>query len=476
MTGHTARFRLMCVVALFAVIATSAQTCPTPIGQLSDIPSVCPEMSMTMLRDRMDRPYMYVANKEAGLKVYDVSDPSAPVFINVLDTSVFGGLHVMSVTQYLDFLYVALGNHFTNPQQAGVAIIDVSSPTFPSVKSLYVVPGSHSGASMALERDGYVYLCAMQSGLVILDARFDHELHVVSQLMPDVNYPTANPDTAKYNVRGIDVVGNVAFVAFDAGGVRVVDVATKEQPREVGRYSNTLLNGKPRAYNNIVVNGKTAYVTADYCGLEVLNLNDVVHISMMGWWNPYNCVGANWFASPIHTNELRLDTTCKKVFVSGGRTDVVVVDVSDPTSPDSCAAFGVADDDIASWGIDVYQNQIMYSYVCALIPFTSFKTGVRILEYTPCTISSVEGAFAELSRHTDVCATHVRIFNVMGEEVAESPLPTGLYYVVTCCDSDCNGGTIHTPSRPPRAAPKRGALIMHVNGVDDVSYNLKYGP
>jgi len=81
----------------------------------SDIVSPCNRMIMTMIHDELNRPYLYVANKEAGLTVYDISTVSAPTLVATVPTSLLDTLDAMNVSQSGNYLYLAVGNSFTNP-------------------------------------------------------------------------------------------------------------------------------------------------------------------------------------------------------------------------------------------------------------------------------------------------------------------------------------------------------------------------
>ncbi len=54
----------------------------------------------------------------------------------------------MNLSQYGNYLHLALGNSFTNPQKAGMAIVDVTNPEAPIVTDYYSVPGSGSGGGI----------------------------------------------------------------------------------------------------------------------------------------------------------------------------------------------------------------------------------------------------------------------------------------------------------------------------------------
>ncbi len=110
----------------------------------------------------------------------------------------------------------------------------------------------------------------------------------------------------------------------------------------------------------------------------------------MGWWNPYNCPNNNWFSSGVHANEIYIDKQCKQVFISTGKSDMYVINVSNPAQPDSCNYYGGLNNNLGTWGISVYKNQIYLSYIIAIIPFGSNWTGVKILSYNPCNTGVAE--------------------------------------------------------------------------------------
>ncbi len=352
------------------------------------ISATCNGISITMIHDDLNRPYLYVAVKDSGLKIYDISTLTAPLLKASIPVSSFGGLHVMSLSQYGNYLYLAIGNSFTNPQQGGVAIIDVSNPVSPVVTGYYVVPGSSSGAGIVKVEGNYAYLGAMGDGLVILDVTSKSAISFVSQLVPDINYPSPNPNPLLYNARGMEVKNSIVYLCYDAGGIRIINCTNKSAPVETGHYVNPLMYqpfNLPRAYNNLVLDDTLLYVTVDYCGLEVLNISDTSNITLTGWWNPYNCPGNNWFSSPVHANEIQYNKNCKLLFISTGKSDLHVLDISNPAQPDSCNIFGGVSNNLGTWGVGLYQDQIYLSYICTLgIPFTSNWTGVKILTYTPC--------------------------------------------------------------------------------------------
>lgn len=344
-------------------------------------------MAMTMVHDALGRPYLYIANKEAGLKVYNISNPVSPRFVATVSTAEFDSLDVMNLFQSGHYLYLAIGNHFTNPEPGGMAVIDVSDPESPGVKDFFVVPAAGSGAGSVRVQGDIAYLGAMQSGLVLLDVSEKINIRFISQYLPDIDFPAPKPNANLYNARGLEVKGDLVYLCYDAGGLRIINCKNKLSPVETGRYANPALYkpfNLPRAYNNLILDSPYVYVAVDYCGMEVLNITDTAHIKLEGWWNPYNCPANNWFTSPVHANEIQYDKTNKLLFLSTGRSDAAALDVSIPSTPQFCKQYGENSDAMATWGIGLYQNEIYLSYICTLgIPFFSNWTGIQIIHYTP---------------------------------------------------------------------------------------------
>lgn len=340
---------------------------------------------MTSLHDNTGKDYLYVAAKENGLIVYDIS-ASSPNQVSDVKISSLENLEVMNLSQDGNYLYLALGNHFgTAKQQSGMAVINVSIPSSPIVEDVWKYPSGNTGAGIVITSGNYAYLGAMQQGLVILDISNKQNIQFVSDLKPTLSFPVSNPDTPKYNVRGIAVKDNYLYTCFDAGGLRIIDVSNKSAPKEISKYSNTLLNNRPRAYNNVVLNYPFAYVTTDYCGLEILDISDTANIIRKGWWNPWRCdsLSNTWFNSPGHTNEIAYDQGCELVFMSSGKSELSIVNVSDPVNPVLCDSFGSVNSQQGTWGVSVYKNNIYLSYIFVPlgIPFYSNWSGIRNIRW-----------------------------------------------------------------------------------------------
>src|SRR5262249_28040280 len=147
----------------------------------------------------------------------------------------FEGLEVMHLTQRDDILYLALGNFFNaKGSRAGLAAVSVKDPRMPKVLSLWKSDDVIRGSATVLVEGNTAYLGAMDQGVFLFDVQDPARIRKVSAFLPDVHFPRKNPNRIQHpNARGLALRGNLLFVAFDAGGLRVLDVGDRDKPREI---------------------------------------------------------------------------------------------------------------------------------------------------------------------------------------------------------------------------------------------------
>jgi hypothetical protein len=344
---------------------------------------------MSAIHDELGKPYLYVAGKERGLLIYDVSNIASPALIDSIKVADLYGLEVMSASQSGTYVYIALGSVFSNSAVPGMAIIDVNDPRSPVLKSVWKYHAQSGGAGIVKAEGNYAYLGAMRRGLMILDITDKTNPILVSVFKPSNSYPNpTNPDSLKYNARGMAVRNSIVYLCDDAGGVRVINATNKLTPTETGQYSNPAVYNRPRAYNNVVLDDTLLYVAVDYCGMEALSVANVNNIKLVGWWNPWHCESFSntWFNSLGHTNEIQYSAACKTVFMSSGKSEINVVNVANPASPDSCTKYTTPGGNVGVWGLALYEDQLYacYVYVPLGIPFFSNWSGVKAFTWNNC--------------------------------------------------------------------------------------------
>lgn len=343
------------------------------------------DMPQAIVDDALKRPLLFVAMKNGGLVVLDIANrKQPPKEVARLGIDQFQNLHVMHLTQSGEHLYLALGDLFNSSgAPAGLAVVNVKEASRPRVRSQWKSDEVFQGSATVLVDGPLAFLGAMSAGVMILDVSRPDKIERLSVFQPDVNFPRANPNKVQHpNARGFAVRGDLLFVAYDGGGIRVLDVSKPREPREVSRYINTGFPNKQQAYNNLVLSDNRAYVAVDYAGLEILDIHNVREIKQLGWWNPWKAdtLGNIWFNSPGHTNQIAWQPGRKQVWMSAGDSELQVVDVSKPAQPKLVARYGSPKDKQGAWGITLVGDRAYLTYINAVIPFQGTWSGIRAVE------------------------------------------------------------------------------------------------
>lgn len=338
------------------------------------------------LHSKIDRAnnLIYVAMKNGGVQIMRLKDPDTPQMLSKISKVQLHGMDAIALTLKGKYLYVALGDIFAHRlAKAGLAVIDISDPAKPLVRSFWQSLENTGGASCVTINDGYLYLGAMAGGLYIFKIDDESPPNQLLLFQLDPKYPVAKPNRVNHpNVRDIAAYGNLLFVCYDAGGLRVIDVSSKIQPKEIARYINTDLLGQQQAYNDIALSPPYAYLSCDYAGVETVDISDLRAIKRVSWWDPWRKEsGRNfWFGSHGHANQIQLDTENKKLFVSAGDSELVILNVKDPKDIRIDRQYGGIKDNLGAWGVTADSGIAYVSYIRAFIPFRSNFSGIKAID------------------------------------------------------------------------------------------------
>ena len=326
--------------------------------------------------------HLFVALKSGGIAILDVRNDESPRQVGIIGKADFGQLDAMNLALVGDRLFVALGDLFAKNSHAGLATIDVAVPRRPRVLSVWKSDEPMHGSAVVVASGRHAFLGAMSHGVLIFDVSDPTSIRHVTTTQPDINFPTRNPSAIQHpNARGMAIDGNLLFVAYDAGGLRLLDVTRPEQPREIGRYINPRMAGKQQAYNNVVIDGHRAYLATDYAGLEIVDISNPRRIRQIAWWNPWKADTLQnlWINSPGHINQLVLDPQRNLVYLSAGDSELQVVDVSSEHRPVLTASYGKPRNGLGVWGLAVAEDRVYLGYIQTIIPFRGSWSGIKAL-------------------------------------------------------------------------------------------------
>lgn len=412
----------------------------------------------TPLIDRLGRPYIYLATKELGLVTFDISNTMNPTPVDTQTVVSLGNLKVTGVAQDNNYLLVSLGD-FMGTTNAGLAIFDVSNPVAPVLLDRWDSTAFNNGTSTVIFQGNYAYLGAMSKGVLILDISNKQNIQFVSQIIPDTTFGNQSYD---YHSRGLFISGDTLLVADDNGGLRVIDVTNKQNPVEIGKFLNNSIDSVAAAYYNHVYRiGNYAYCAIDFCGFEVVDVSNPSLMTEVSWLNPWNCTNqpppfGSWNGSDGHTNEIACSSSQNVLFFSGGDSQVLALDPSNPAQPRIMGAWGPPNDSVGTWGTDVYGNLIALANVKTFgFPFISNVGGLQLLNWN--LVYGIKNNFENFFqlnifpnptngdlgiRIKDLGFTNaeLKIFDVFGKTVEQSEiknsqseihldLPSGMYFL-----------------------------------------------
>jgi parallel beta-helix repeat protein len=194
-----------------------------------------------------------VADNDDGLRILDVSTPSAPVEVGFYNTPGFA----TNVAVLGNYAYVADGS-------SGLRIIDISTPASPSETGFY-------------NTDGYTWSVFVDNNIAYV-ADGDHGLRFLDVSTPSAPVETGFFNPGSYSVN-VTVVGQYAYLAAEAAGLRIIDISTPGTPLEVGffnEYSDV---------TDVCVQGDYAYIADHFNGFYMVDISTPSAPVEVGFYN-----------------------------------------------------------------------------------------------------------------------------------------------------------------------------------------------
>ncbi|QEI41830.1 hypothetical protein BMF77_02431 [Dolichospermum sp. UHCC 0315A] len=232
--------------------------------------------------------YAYVADRDSGLQIIDISNPTTPTLKGNYDTSGYAwGVQVVG-----NYAYVADG-------YSGLQIIDISNPTTPTLKGNYYTSGWAYGVQVV---GNYAYVANGYSGLQIID--------ISNPTTPTLkgNYDTSG------SASGVQVVGNYAYVADGYSGLQIIDISNPSTPTLKGNYDTS------DWAEGVQVVGNYAYVADLYSGLQIIDISNPTIPTLKGNYDTSGYAGG-------------LQVVGNYAYVADSISGLQIIDISNPTTP-----------------------------------------------------------------------------------------------------------------------------------------------
>jgi hypothetical protein len=304
--------------------------------------------------------YAYVADRDSGLQIIDISNPTTPTLKGNYDTSGYAyGVQVVG-----NYAYVA-------DDYSGLQIIDISNPTTPTIKGNYNTSGSATSVQVV---GNYAYVADVFSGLQIID--------ISNPTTPTLK---GNYDTSSFAL-GVQVVGNYAYVADYYSGLQIIDISNPTTPTLKGNYDTS-------SYAiGVQVVGNYAYVADAYSGLQIIDISNPTTPTLKG----------NYDTSGIAYG---VQVVGNYAYVADYYSGLQIIDISNPTTP---TLKGNYDTSGYAYGVQVVGN---YAYVA------DYYSGLQIIDVSEFTNKTP----TNLTLSTSTIAENQAIGTVVGNLTTTDP-------------------------------------------------------
>ncbi|MBI1987521.1 MAG: choice-of-anchor D domain-containing protein [Nitrospinae bacterium] len=270
------------------IVNVAIPASPREVGatDIEDFAPDIPEEAVGIyVSEQGDQTYAYVAAGKEGLRVIDVSDPSAPREVasypsaEEIEKSATEGEGAMTevrgvyVSAQGDKTYAYVVGELAKAtivtpaaKKKNLWVLDVSDPASPKgpVAEL-AIEGEAAGVDVS---HGYVYVAAGEEGLTV--ARIEADGAGAISSLEEVGHYKADGYAS-----GVVVSGPYAYMAYGKRGLRVIQVENPSFLREVGTY-RSIAEGTneamPTFAYGIAATGSYAYLANGRLGLEVVEL------------------------------------------------------------------------------------------------------------------------------------------------------------------------------------------------------------
>ncbi|MCY1018433.1 LVIVD repeat-containing protein [Pyxidicoccus sp. MSG2] len=215
---------------------------------------------------------LYIASKVAGVLVYDITDPANPAFVRRANVpGITGTLNVHTVFVEGSRLYAMA------PSTRETLIFDITRPLEPQLVMRYAYPGGTGYPHDSFAYDGRLYINHTEDGFLAVDVTGTTPT-LLGKYTYDHSYSHANA-VGTFNGRTVAFEGGETLGAH----LRVLDVTNPAGIAKVGEYK---LRGLTSIHNLVLV-GTRLYVAYYHEGVRVLDVADPTQPREVAYFNTF---------------------------------------------------------------------------------------------------------------------------------------------------------------------------------------------
>lgn len=185
--------------------------------------------------------------------------------------------------------------------------------------------GQTGGPTQGIAVQGNYAYIGVGSRLVVVDITDPVNPHPIGATAP-----------FDYFVQGVTVSGALAYIAAGSAGLRIVNIATPSNPREVGAWDS------PGFAENVAVSGSTAYLADGPYGLRVVNVSNPTTPAEVA-----NAFNMNYAVD--------VAVSGRYAYIAAGGAGLLVVEISNPLYPVEAGAY---DTPGYARGVVAYGNRV----------------------------------------------------------------------------------------------------------------------
>jgi hypothetical protein len=253
---------------------------------------------------------VYIADGLAGLKVIDVSTPTAPTLLAKLDTKGFS--HGITISE--DDKYVYIADNGEDGGTPGLRVIDVSDPTTPFI----LTQRDESWATQVAVKGDYLYETDKNEGVIISDI---HDIDSFNGSVKDFNLTRVGQYVVTDKGISADILlspdGKRAYVANKKPGIKILDVSEASNPTLLGKYDGDGFDGESTAKSiTLSSDGKRLYIANRKTGVEVIDVSNATAPKKLA------SVGTS------SAEDVILSKDEKSLFVADGKAGFKIISIS----------------------------------------------------------------------------------------------------------------------------------------------------